>query len=61
MTRRCHNLEAAIDYCKSNAIDFDYERCKKHIKFYVAERMIVISLKNYNVDKVVSDIRRIVK
>ncbi len=62
MTRRIPNLETAIDYCRDNGLDYSWEHCSgSHIKFYVGVKVIVISSKRDNPDRVVRDIRRVVK
>lgn len=56
---RYPNLETAKDICRHLDLDYTYERTKKHFKFYVKDRTIIISLKKANPDRVRKDIRRV--
>lgn len=49
---RIPNLETAIDECRKLNKPYTYKNGGKHIKFYVYNKLIIISRNNDNPDKV---------
>lgn len=64
MTKRIPNLETAIAECRRLGFTYNYEHGggKSHIKFYIDgfNKLLIMSSKHDNRDKVKKDIMRIV-